>query len=280
MQARMQVADCRRQSLGRWCLLVLAFVLACDSTPEQYTPEPNVFCLLRTDRPRTIAMAGMTVAYGDSIGPGWNGVSGVDVSVRHAGFEYGFEELPDSTGFYFTDSLPRVPGDSYWLTVRYPDGSTVRGSTKMQPACRIDSVLIDTVLTGYEYPHDTFFRFEYYWTRDSLATHYMSTAMAYYSNGSSGGGWGNGLSDADGGRDSLSGVTPTFIHWGGPESETLRLERVTLGVWVVDRNYRDYSRIAWWDNTNVEESLYLEGGLGVFGSACIAETTLYFSPPR
>jgi hypothetical protein len=26
--------------------------------------------------------------------------------------------------------------------------------------------------------------------------------------------------------------------------------------------------------------MHLEGGLGVFGSACIAETTLYFTPPR
>jgi hypothetical protein len=262
-------------------LLAVLALFACDSTPESYEPEPNVFCLLRTDQPRTIAMAGMTVAYGDSIGPGWNGVSGVDVTVRHSGTDYGFEELPDSVGFYFTDSLPLVPGDSYWLTMRYPDGKMVRGATKMQPAGRIDSVLIDTTLTGYEYPYDTIFRFEYYWTEDSLATQYMSTAKAYYRSGSRGSGWCNGPHDADGGRDSLIGVTPVLIdHWGGLVPETLRLERVTLGVWVVDRNYRDYSRVSWWDNTDPEQSMHLEGGLGVFGSACIAETTLYFTPPR
>jgi hypothetical protein len=67
--------------------------------------------------------------------------------------------------------------------------------------------------------------------------------------------------------DSLSG-----------ELDSLPLDRVRVEVRAVDRNYYDYVSLQYMGGVDPHK-MHLDGGVGVFGSACIIDSTLWFQPP-
>jgi hypothetical protein len=67
---------------------------------------------------------------------------------------------------------------------------------------------------------------------------------------------------------------------GETGEDTLYLDQVQFRAWALDRNYHDYFIMRWGGQQAGHELLHLEGAVGVFGAACIAETTLCFTPPR
>ena len=134
----------RRTAVRHWLsvcgLCLVAFLLGCESGVEQYKPEPNVHCILRTNRSSVSLLAGMTLGYYDSVPDTneWQGTSGVAVSIGHRGKVFILSAVADSAGYYSTDSLLVVPGDTYSLSATYLDGTKVSGTTVVPlSACRL-----------------------------------------------------------------------------------------------------------------------------------------------
>jgi len=132
-------------------------VLGCDGEIEKYKPEPNVYCIMRTDQTAATLLAGMTAGYFDSVPDTyqWQGTAGVVAKVVHRGAETVLHEIADSAGYYRADSLMVVPGDSYAVSLAYPSGATVTGSTVVPDTFGVDSLRAATILE-VPWPGDTF----------------------------------------------------------------------------------------------------------------------------
>ncbi len=263
------------------CLPVLAFVLACDPSSEQYEPEPNVFCLLRPDRNVARVLCGLTTGYLDTIADParWNGVSGAEVRISHAGLDYVCAAVADSLGLYTSESLPVRAQDTYALSIRYPTGEQVNGSTIVPDTFSITAIDIDTFRHEtepgvYFVEYDVTFR----WTRAIGVADYLVQVDAWYV------GQNDSILLRDGPYVPYAGEASAWLQRfalkdDGTE-DTLFLNRARLLVWAADRNYADYVKSRGQTLTGSHERWHLNGGVGVFGSACIAETTLRFSVSR
>lgn len=263
-----------RRLLAAACLLLAA----CEPTFNDYEPEPNVVCLLRTDRSDLLVMAGMSTGYDDSIADPlkWNGVSGVTISVSVAGNRYSPAEVRDSTGWYRTAEVRVRPGSACTLSCRYPDGRTVFGTTRVPDSLFITSVATDTFLYVNPYYPETLpaFRAIWNWTKARGAKEHERFAVGRYALGNDTQDW---RSDSYYGPPDTA-LFPLQILWfdtitGLPD--TLPLVSVRLQVRALDPNYFDYSH--YWGFSRQREYMHLDGGLGLFGSIAIAETTLLLS---
>jgi hypothetical protein len=265
-------------------MAALLVLLACDNTAENYTPEPDVFCLLRTDSDTARVLVGMTVGYYDSIAEPdkWNGVAGAAVLVEHRGTQLSFAGLGDSVGYYANDSARALPGDTYLLSVKCPAGQTVSGTTIVPDSFGFDSLHVDTTRTEYE-PGEVFIQIGIHvkWNVSNGAGGYLTQYDAWYKNGADStllriGPYVN-ISPA---REDSALVPPVWYKWDGGPGDSLPLDRVRVLTWAADGNYYDYCRLMWEMTPAGHEQTHLNGGVGVFGSACIAETTLRSTPSR
>jgi len=261
------------------CALVL--VLGCDEGIEKYKPEPNVYCIMRSDRDTVSLMAGMTLSYSDSVPDSnkWNGTAGVVAKVQHQGTEAVFAELPGPVGFYQAEPLPVVPGDSYSLWMKYPDGATVRGATTVPDTFSFSRLLVDTVFE-VQWPGDTFveIRVNTAWNVSRGASGYVVSNDIWYADSTESTLVQYGPYPAPAREDSLR--LPPFSYELDTLSQTLDslpISRVRVEIRAVDRNYRDYNEQQWGGQAEPDK-MHLDGAVGVFGSACIAETTVRFSP--
>ena len=261
--------------------MVTALLLACDSTPDEYTPEPNVFCLLRTDRMVTQVLCGMTANYYDSFADleKWNGVAGAVVHIRHNGAEFACRAIPDSIGFYATDSVTVLPRDTYAISIRYPTGENITGSTVVPDTFSFTRLDVDT--NRYEMWPGVFYYeigIDAQWGRSVGAADYLLQADAWYVGREDSLLWRYGPYIPSAGDPGLR--LPLVQSGVGGMEDTLFLGRARLLVWAADRNYVDYVTLSWGLSAYDRERFHLDGAVGVFGSASIAETTLYFSQPR
>jgi len=74
-------------------------------------------------------------------------------------------------------------------------------------------------------------------------------------------------------------VQPFWYGWDSltGESDSLLLERIRIEVKAADQNCFDYITLQYACQVDPDR-MHLDGGVGVFGSACVAETTLRFRP--
>ncbi len=256
-------------------------VLACDEGIEKYKPEPNVYCILLGGCDTVSLMAGMTLGYSDSV-PGsnrWNGTAGVVAKIQHRGAEAVFTELPGPVGFYRAESLSNVPGDSYSLLLKYPDGAMVRGATTVPDTFSFSRLQADTV-SVVPWPGDTFFeiRVKSAWNASRGASGYIVSSDIWYGDSAESVLVRYGPYPASAREDSIW-LSPFSYDWDtlSQTMDSLSVNRVRVEIRAVDRNCRDYNELQWGGQADPGK-MHLDGAVGVFGSACIAETTIRFSP--
>jgi len=257
-------------------------ILGCDEGVEDYKPEPNVYCIIEAGCDTVSLMAGMTLGYFDSIPDSnrWNGTAGVAAKVTHRDSETAFSELAGPVGFYRATPVSVVPGDSYQLLVNYPAGAVVRGSTTVPDTFSLYELGLDSI--DYEsWPGETVWvqRIGFKWSESRGAAAYLGESEAWYKAGSDSF-WVSYAGPSRPGRYDTLYVSPFVQEYDTltQEVDSLPLDRVRLAIRAIDRNYNDYIMVGWWQSES--ELMHLDGGVGVFGSACVAETTLRFQPGR
>lgn len=264
-------------------LCAFLLVLGCEEGVEKYKPEPNVYCVIQTGRDTVSLMAGMTLGYFDSIPDSnrWNGSAGVAAGVTHRDSVTAFSELSGPVGFYRAAPVSVVPGDSYQLLVKYPAGAVVRGFTTVPDTFSLYGLGIDSVF--YESsPGETVWvrRIGFKWSESRGAAAYLGGSEAWYKAGSDSFLVSYGVPNRPGQDYDTLHVSPFILEYDTltQEVDSLPLDRVRLAVRAIDWNYNDYIMAAWWQGES--ELMHLDGGVGVFGSACVAETTLRFQLGR
>lgn len=268
-------------SLARVAAAVLAAALlaGCEPSVEDYLPEPNVYCVVRAGSDSLRLLAGMSIAYKDSVPQSgrWNGVAGVDARVRGRAGETVLLPKPDSTGYYFAAGFGVQAGETLHMEARYPGGEVVRGSTAVPAEFRIERVAVDTVLE-VPWPGDTWpmLRLRFEWTESRNATSYSDRVTGYYSGNGRFLGQAAGVNTAIAGRRDSVRIPLSTVYWDTLrlEPEEVWLDSVRLFVEALDRNLHDYWRFGWWLGGSNRELLHLDGGLGVFGSRTAAPETV------
>ena len=257
-------------------------VLGCDEGIDEYKPEPNVYCVIEAGRDTVSLMAGMTLGYFDSIPDSgrWNGTAGVAARLTHGGSETALSELPGPAGFYRAEPVNVVPGDSYQLLATYPDGAVVNGSTTVPGSFSLHNLRLDTVFYS-PWPEETVrtYRLSFEWGESHGAQAYFEASEAWYKAGTDSISTPYGSYPRPGRYDTLY-VTPFTYEYDTLTQayDSLPLDHVLLAIRAVDRNYSDYFMLGW--GMGASELMHLDGGVGVFGSACWAETTFRFQPGR
>jgi hypothetical protein len=252
----------------RRALIFIILLVACDAPVKPYESQLNVFCLLRTDDSHPIVLVGRSVSPDEEgpIGPGWNGLADATVLAAKDHDTTRFQPVPDSTGYYACDSLRAKAGSSYRLLVRSQEGDEVQGATTVPGDFTIDSLNLDTVVRHEPYEHETLYaEVRTAWSSSRGASGYQMLASCLYAR-----------SEGDTVRTNQSfwGDSRGIRLWAPLRRSSYHdsLCSIKLSVVALDRNYQDYlimQREYGYRNT----LMHLEGGLGVFGSMCVAETT-------
>ena len=264
-------------------IILLLSVIACDTTPETYEGEPNIYAILSADSSFACIMVGKTTSVDDTLTlvpdtimdtfwrddtfevwpeivfP-WNGVSGAEVSLKHG--EESFSLTEDSTGYY-SDSLSFHPGETWTLEVSYPTGEEITKETTIPGNFEITGFQTDTISTT-----DTLA-----WSKSSDAAGYLVKAFVWAS-------WED--EDADTVYIDSAFTYPELLPG---DSYSIPLEELylwgdSLWFWVaaLDTNAYDYwyyGEDRWDPDIRVEDYMHIEGAWGVFGSQTVACSQRY-----
>jgi hypothetical protein len=261
---------------------LLVLVLACEEGVDEYKPEPNVYCVIRVGRDTVSLMAGMTLGYFDSIPDSgrWNGTAGIAASVTHRDSVTVLDELPGPVGFYRAEPVSIVPGDSYVLLANYPAGAAVRGATVVPDTFTLYDIRLDSVFFD-PWPGETLWSQVvcFRWSESRGAQAYFEASEAWYKAGS------DSISNSYGsypiaGRCDTMYISPFIYEWDSltQSYDSLPFDHARLAIEAVDRNYYDYFMMG--NAIGGDQVWPLDGGVGVFGSTCIAETTFRLPPGR
>lgn len=239
-----------------WFLLLLLFV-GCEviKLPTEYEPELNIFAVLYPDRDSQMVFLGHTYKATDTLPNShcddfihgfhrcWSGVSGAQVRISYDSAEVDFEEINDSLLTYYAAALQVLPGKSYCLEVVYQDDTIYTTTTVPETFAILNPQDGDTVNL-----------------EDTLAWEESVGAKSYLLEGAGEGGF------TDLGHVNRISFRELYIRsddigWLLEEGE----EELDFCIWAVDTNYYDYYRIGKY-NADLEPSMHIDGGLGVFGS--------------
>ena len=255
-------------------LAILILLLACDSRVTPLRPELNVFCVLRTDGSHPFVLVGRSVGFDSAHDrfDDWNGLADASVLVTRGRDSTRFRYVPETTGYYVADSLVARAGDAYLLIVNSPDGDEARGKTTVPHGFAIESAGIDTV-AGTSNPSDSLAEVAMAWSPSDGAARYQSVATFLYAR--------PGVDTASEWHgfetDTLSGRIWASLR-KYQHGDTLPLCLVRLSICALDPNYADYLTMQR-ENGNCNTLMHIDGGVGVFGSISVAETTIYPTQP-
>ncbi len=256
----------------RRVLGLVLLLLACDSPVKPFDPQLNVFCVLRTDDVHPFVLVGKTVSYdGERDRYVWNGVADASVLVTSGRDSTQFRYVPETTGYYIAESLAVDAGRAYHLAAGCPDCGEARGRTTVPGGFAVESLHIDTLFNPDT--RDSVYAVTGAWSASEGAAQYQVIAAFLYSQpGTDTAAEYRGLETA-----ALNGGPLWASLRRSSHGVTLPLCLIRLSVSALDRNYTDYltmQRTTGYRNT----LMHIDGGLGVFGSICVAETTLYLTP--
>lgn len=267
-------------------IILLLSVIACDTTPETYEGEPNIYAILSADSSFACIMVGKTTSIDDTlmlepdtimdtfwyddtfevwleiVFP-WNGISGAEVSLKQGGHRYVLLEDPDSAGYYGSDSIQFSARKTWKLEVTYPSGEEIEAQTTIPGSFEITGFQTDTVSTT-----DTLA-----WSKSSDAAGYLVKAFVWAS-------WED--EDADTVHIDSAFTYPELLPG---DSYSIPLEELdlwgdSLWFWVsaLDTNaydYRYYGEDRGDPGIRVEDYMHIEGAWGVFGSQVVACSQRY-----
>ncbi|MBA7605081.1 hypothetical protein ES703_12210 [subsurface metagenome] len=267
-------------------IILLLSVIACDTTPETYEGEPNIYAILSADSSFACIMVGKTTSIDDTLTlepdtimdtfwyddtfevwpeivfP-WNGVSGAQVSLKQGEQSFALTENEDSVGYYYSDSIQLASGQTWELEVTYPTGEEVSAQTTIPGSFEITGFQTDTISTT-----DTLA-----WSKSSDAAGYLVKAFVWAS-------WED--EDADTVYIDSAFTYPELLPG---DSYSIPLEELdlwgdSLWFWVsaLDTNaydYRYYGEDRWDPDIRVEDYMHIEGAWGVFGSQTVACSQRY-----
>lgn len=269
------------------CVATLV-VLSCEVTPESYPGEPNIHCILCPDSSAARVLVGQTVAIDDTLDPVqvtdtfwyfdtffvfdyyvvlWEGVEGAKVRLVNNDEEYSTSEDPDTTGYFYTDSISIEPGQDWELVVDYPEVGEITAQTTVPSEFEVtgpeqDTMILDSaVLTwsvsartaGYAVQGFTWITYE---LPDTVITDSFLTAPALVAGDST-------SFDLDY-FDALFGDSVQFI------------------VSALDTNNLHYTWFGYnyWMGLDPQDFLHIDGAWGVFGSKVVARSRVYALPAR
>jgi Domain of unknown function (DUF4249) len=251
------------------CLFLL--LAACDPKYVPPAPKLDVFCLLQAGAPRTVALVSLTSAgQGYSAPDTWqNGVAGASVEVATGTSITLFQPAPDTAGYYSTESLAVVPGSTHRLAVTCPEGR-VLGLTRVPGPFDVEHVSFDTLNSGGGNDSARIaVAVDLTPCRGAAAYDLVATCI-YVSEGRS---WPleHWFWWSDSSRVRFL-VPPRLSRTAG---EWL-LDTLRLTLFALDSNYQDYRRMQF-ESGCPDRLMHLDGGVGVFGSICVTDTTLQLS---
>jgi hypothetical protein len=247
--------------------------MACDLPVDPLQPQLNVFCVLRTDDVHSLVLVGRTVSFDSGhYGQGdLNGVADASVLVTDGDDSTRFRPVPETTGYYVADSLAAVAGRTYHLTVGCPGFHEVRGQTTAPGGFAVESVSIDTTVNPDT--SDSVCVLTAAWSPSDGAARYQVIAAFLYSRS----GTDTVLGYHGSETESLNGRLRAPLRRSS-HGDTLPLSLIRLTAYAIDPNYMDYlNMLRQYGQSHTIE--HLDGGLGVFGSICVAETTVYPTQP-
>ncbi|TKJ43701.1 hypothetical protein CEE36_03170 [candidate division TA06 bacterium B3_TA06] len=267
-------------------IILLLSVIACDTTPETYEGEPNIYAVLTTDSSFACIMVGKTTSVGDTLAlvpdtimdtfwyddtfevwleivfP-WSGVSGAEVSLKQGEQSFALAENEDSVGYYYSDSIQLLAGQTWELEVTYPSGEEIEAQTTIPGSFEITGFQTDTISTT-----DTLA-----WSKSSDAAGYLVKAFVWAS-------WED--EDADTVYIDSAFTYPELLPG---DSYSIPLEELdlwgdSLWFWVsaLDTNaydYRYYGEDRGDPGIRVEDYMHIEGAWGVFGSQAVVCSQRY-----
>ncbi|TET23305.1 MAG: DUF4249 family protein [Candidatus Stahlbacteria bacterium] len=273
-------------------IILLLSVIACDTTPETYEGEPNIYAVLTTDSSFACIMVGKTTSIDDTLTlepdtimdtfwrddtfevwpeivfP-WNGVSGAEVSLKQGGHRYVLLEDPDSAGYYGSDSIQFSARKTWELEVTYPSGEEIEAQTTIPGNFEITSPLVDT-LSDTDVLE---------WTPSAHAAGYLIELLQWLS-------WEDEEEDTlvvDSSFDCLMLVQADTTSLPMQELELFDYlwawaDSLIIFVSALDTNaydYRYYGEDRWDPDIRVEDYMHIEGAWGVFGSQTVACSQRY-----
>jgi len=249
-------------------------LMACDSQVDSLRPQLNVFCVLRTDDVRSLVLVGRTVSF-DSGHYGmddWNGLADASVLLTNGHDSIQFRRVPETTGYYVADSLATGAGRTYLLTVGCPNYNEVRGQTTVPAGFAVESCSIDTAADPDT--SDSICVLTAAWSRSAGTARYQVIAAFLYGRP----GTDTGLEYHGAETESLNTRLRARLRLSS-HGDTLPLSLIRLRVDAIDPNYMDYLYMLRQYGQSHTTTEHLDGGLGVFGSICVAETTIYPTQP-
>lgn len=238
-------------------ILLVLLLWGCEKPPsEEYEPELNIFCLLRTNANEQWVKVSRSYKMDEP-----SDYDLEDVIVILSGDNFTDTLIPtDTSGIYITqDTLEIKPLHTYHLLVSAKDMDTVKGITSVPGDFEIiypeeedtlniieeDSVVLKKSKNAKGYHiiigrKDTLYSYSYEWMVPQDTT-----------------------------QDSLT--TYIFLFWGHIRKPGSGFVKVA----AVDTHYWSYRHKYDWGEEGIRLEEGIEGGLGVFGSAVIESVAVY-----
>ena len=281
-------------------LAALLFSSCEDAPPSDYVPRPFVQGYLLVDEP----IRDIVVAWSQPIDQPYDYRSSlvrdaeVSISFNGTSVPLVFREGPDGSGYHSADSSLRVlPETTYHLSVRMPDGSTVRAETTTPqtiawvraPSARllypIDTTRLlpsDSLRALWTGGDNTEFLLRVMVLDTVGYGQYLTppTAEANARTGGSSGGPGSGGGGPGSGKGGSTSVDYSVTHWSFVAQNRFQIPwtsftwfgRHEVTVFAADRWFLSWFKSVQFSRLSPEyddEESNIEGGLGVFGSASV-----------